>query len=230
MSIFKSSIFEPNVKYKEDGLVLLKCLNGQTIASCFFDPQYRGLLDKMKYGNEGKARQAVRCNLPQMDNACIRKFILEIDRVLKDSGHLFLWVDKFHLCSGIQEWLIETKLKTVDMIVWNKLKMGMGYRTRKCSEYLVVLQKEPVRAKGVWNDHAIKDVWDEKQQRDHPHSKPMELEKRLITATTIPEDFVLDPAAGGFSVCEACKQTGRNFIGCDIMFGDIEATDSTSVS
>ena len=32
--------------------------------------------------------------------------------------------------------------------------------------------------------------------------------------------FVCDPASGGYSVFQACLETGRNFIGCDIEFGD----------
>lgn len=55
----------------------------------FFDPQYRGVLDKLKYGNEGQARGKARCELTQMDEDTIVNFIKEIDRVLKDSGHLF---------------------------------------------------------------------------------------------------------------------------------------------
>jgi site-specific DNA-methyltransferase (adenine-specific) len=29
------------------------------------------------------------------------------------------------------------------------MKMGMGYRTRRESEYLLVLQKPPLKAKGI---------------------------------------------------------------------------------
>lgn len=128
----------------------------------FFDPQYRGVLDKLKYGNEGKGRGKARCELEQMDEETIINFIEEIDRVLKNSGHLFLWVDKFHLCQGVLSWFVNTNLNLVDMIVWDKGKIGMGYRTRRKSEYLIVLQKSPVKAKGYWNDHAIPDVWEEK--------------------------------------------------------------------
>jgi len=46
------------------------------------------------------------------------------------------------------------------------------------------------------------------------------LQKRLITATTEPNDIVLDPAAGGFSVYDSCIETGRLFLGCDLIFGD----------
>ena len=151
-----------------------------------------------------------------MDEQTIILFIKEISRVLKNSGHLFLWVDKFHLCTGINKWHEETQLNIVDMIVWDKCKIGMGYRSRRKSEYLIVLQKNPIRAKGCWSDHSIPDVWQENVKKTHPHSKPIELQKRLILATTNEDDYILDPASGGYSVLEACKDTGRNFIGCDL--------------
>lgn len=176
-------------------------------------------MDKLKYGNEGQARGKARCELTQMDEDIIVNFIKEIDRVLKDSGHLFLWVDKFHLCQGVLGWFTDTNLNLVDMVVWDKGKIGMGYRTRRKSEYLVVLQKSPVRAKGCWNDHGIPDVWEEKTPKIHPHSKPIELQKRLIAATTQDGDYVLDPASG-YSVYEACKALGRDFIGGDIEYGE----------
>lgn len=151
-----------------------------------------------------------------MNKETIMKFIKEIDRVLKESGHLFLWVDKYHLCQGVLTWFTGTKLNLVDMVVWDKDKIGMGYRTRRKSEYLLIFQKSPVKAKGIWNDHSIPDVWVEKVVKNHPHSKPIELQKRLILATSKEGELVLDPAAGGFSVLTACIETNREFIGGDI--------------
>ena len=209
-----------NFKNKMDGLKLLGQLEDNSIKTAFFDPQYRGVLDKLSYGNEGKTRGKARSDLQQMDEITITSFIEEIDRVLMPSGHLFLWIDKFHLCQGINDWIAGTNLNIVDMIVWDKKKMGMGYRSRRQSEYLLVLQKKPIRAKGVWNLHNIPDVWQEKVIKTHPHSKPIELQKQLILATTSEGDYVLDPASGGYSVFECCKQTNRNFIGCDIEFGE----------
>ncbi|MGM9809048.1 MAG: DNA methyltransferase [Bacilli bacterium] len=174
----------------------------------------------MSYGNEGKSRGKARCSLTQMSEDIIISFINEINRVLKDSGHLFLWVDKFHLCQGVLEWFTKTDLNLVDMIVWDKGKIGMGYRTRRKSEYLIVFQKSPVKAKSCWTDHSIPDVWEEKTEKVHPHSKPIELQRRLIAATTTEGDVVLDPASGGYSVFEACKLIQRDFIGGDIEYGE----------
>lgn len=148
-----------NKKNNMNGLDLLSDIPNERIKTAWFDPQYRGVLDKLSYGNEGKGRGKARCDLPQMDETTIRAFLKEIDRVLCPSGYLFLWVDKFHLCQSISPWLEETKLNIVDLITWDKGKIGMGYRTRRKSEYLIVLQKSPVRAKACWTDHGIPDIW-----------------------------------------------------------------------
>lgn len=201
-----------------DGLDLLESLESLFVATAFFDPQYRGVLDKMKYGNEGD-RQKQRSKLTQMSDEMIVNFINEIDRVLRPSGHLFLWIDKFHLCEGIHSWLKETSLEIVDLITWNKKTFGMGYRTRRTCEYLMVLQKKPKRAKGVWSVKNIRDVWEEKVEiKGHSHTKPVELQKELILATTQSGDVVIDPCAGSYSVLEACRRAGdRVFYGTDLI-------------
>jgi len=186
-------------------------------AAAFFDPQYRGILDRQAYGNEGEKRGRRRVSLPQMTQEAICEFVAALDRVLMPSGHLFLWMDKFHLCTGFGDWIAGTALGTVDMITWNKQRMGMGYRTRRCSEYLVVLQKAPRRAKGVWKRHDIPDVWDERADRSRGvHPKPIGLQERLIEAVSAPGDLIVDPAAGSFSVLRACCNQGRTFLGCDL--------------
>ena len=218
--LIDEKICKMNYKNKIDGLSLLKNIKDNSIATTFFDPQYRGILDKLNYGNEGKDRGKARCDLPQMDEKTIKAFIIEINRIIKPSGHLFLWVDKFHLCTGVLEWFINTDLKLVDMITWDKEKIGMGYRTRRKSEYLIIFQKEPIRAKDVWTAHNIPDVWQEKVRKKHPHSKPIELQKELILATTKEDDIICDPASGGYSVFEACVITKRTFVGGDIEYGE----------
>ena len=206
-----------DTRLKMDGLDFLARLPDEAVPLAFLDPQYRGVLDKLAYGNEGVKRGRARAALQQMDETTIVAFVQAIDRVLAASGHLFLWLDKFHLCSGIAPWLAGTRLAVVDLITWDKGRMGMGYRTRRQSEYLVVLQKAPRRAKGVWTVHDIPDLWRERVERGrHAHRKPVGLQAKLIAAVSNPGDVVIDPAAGSFSVLEACQQQGRRFLGCDI--------------
>src|SRR6266511_2655769 len=73
--------FSFNSKLKMDGLTLLKSLENCSVSVVFFDPQYRGVLDKMNYGNEGE-RQIERSKLIQMSEKKITLFIKEIDRIL----------------------------------------------------------------------------------------------------------------------------------------------------
>ena len=207
-----------NTRLKMEGRKFLSQLPETSFPVVFFDPQYRGILDKMSYGNEGEKRGRKRTELPQMSEKVIAEFIQEINRILIHSGHLFLWMDKFHLCQGFSAWMDGTTLDIVDLINWNKVKMGMGYRTRRVGEYLVVLQKLPKRAKGVWKIHNIPDVWEEKivNNGKHAHQKPINLQSKLIAAVSNEGDIIVDPAAGSFSVMTAAINERRNFIGCDI--------------
>ncbi len=216
-SIDLPNFLKPNTRLKMDGLELLSHLPNESLPIAFLDPQYRGVLDKMNYGNEGKSREKRRSSLMQMSEELISEFIQGIDNVLIPSGHLFLWMDKFHLCQGFTDWFEDTQLEVVDLIVWNKDRFGMGYRSRRVSEYCVVLQKHPKKAKGVWKIHNIRDVWLERTEtKEHPHQKPVGLQAELIEAVSNEGDYVIDPAAGSFSVMEAAHSKGRNFIGCDL--------------
>ena len=206
-----------NTRIQMNGLDLLSELPNQGIPAAFLDPQYRGVLNKLSYGNEGQARGKSRCSLEQMEDSVISKFIREIDRVLMPTGHLFLWMDKFELLNGFRDWLNGTSLDVVDLVNWDKEKMGMGYRSRRVTEYCIVLQKQPRKAKGVWKIHNIPDTWREKAPKGkHPHKKPIQLQAELLSAVTDEGDLVLDPCAGDFTVLEAAKLCRRNFIGCDL--------------
>jgi site-specific DNA-methyltransferase (adenine-specific) len=200
-----------------DGLELLRKLPDHSVPLALFDPQYRSVLDKQQYGNEGE-RQKRRAKLPQMEDGLIFDFLREIERALMPSGHLMLWVDKFILVDpDCPTWKYFQTLKSVDMVVWHKGRIGMGYRTRRCCEYLLILQKMPVRAKGVWRLHDIPDVWTEKSDRSHAHAKPLQLIEKLIRAVTNEGDVVVDPAAGGYNTLRASLAANRRFIGCDIL-------------
>ena len=205
-----------NARLKMDGLKFLAKLPADSIPVAFLDPQYRGVLDKLAYGNEERGRGRARSALAQMPEEMIGRFVRGCAAALMPSGHLFLWMDKFHLCTGFTGWLDGTPLEVVDMLTWNKDRLGMGYRTRRASEHLVVLQKKPKRAKGVWRNRRIPDVWLEKAPKNgHAHAKPIGLQGELIEAVSHPGDLVIDPAAGSFSVLEACRARNRKFLGCD---------------
>lgn len=208
-----------NERQRMNGYDLLRSVRDGTAKLVFFDPQYRAVLDKMAYGNEG-ARQKGRASLPQMPEAQIARFVRQIGRVLAPSAYLVFWTDKFAIGTGGHLAVLRhhEQLQVVDLICWNKLRPGMGRRARCVSEYAVVVQKFPIRAKGLWTDRSIWDCWPEMADRSrHPHAKPHVLTERLIRATTRRGDLVVDPCAGGYGVLEACRLSGRQFLGCDLV-------------
>lgn len=70
----------------------------------------------------------------------------------------------------------------------------------------------------------ITDVFDDinfydkgrKVTKIHPTQKPLDLMRRVIKCATNPNDIVLDFFMGSGSTAVACKQLGRNFVGCEM--------------
>ena len=207
-----------NVAQCRDALDLLRALPAGCAPLAFFDPQHRGVLDRLKLGNES-ARQRGRAQLPAMSEENIDDCVREIAQILAPGGYLMLWADTFGLCEGHHLRIVKV-LKPVDLIAWDSLCMGMGKRSRRRGDYLLILQKPPIHAR-AWRDHAIPSRWAEKVDRTvHPHLKPIGLISRLIAAVTEPGDLVVDPAAGSFVVMKAAHQLDRHFVGCDVVGGN----------
>jgi site-specific DNA-methyltransferase (adenine-specific) len=215
--------FNLDVAQRGDALELLRSLPDNCTPLGFFDPLFREGLDRQKYGNEGVGRQRERAKLPAMTGEYIDACCREFARILRPGGYLMRWLDAFALVEGVHLRL-GNALERVDLIAWDKLRIGQGHRSRRCGDYLLILQKPPIRAKATWCDHGIRDRWSEKVDRKiHPHIKPVELISRLIGAVTKPGDLVVDPCAGSFIVMHAAHQLGRDFIGVDLAYEESAA-------
>src|ERR1700750_2312444 len=127
-----------NVMQQGDALTLLRSLPEAYAPLVFFDPQHRAVLEKLKFGNE-RARQKGRAGLPAMSDDYIDSVCLEIVRVLKPSGYLMRWIDTFCLCEGHHLRIPRQHIKPVDLIAWDSLHLGMGKRSRRRGDYLLVL-------------------------------------------------------------------------------------------
>jgi site-specific DNA-methyltransferase (adenine-specific) len=206
--------FQRNIAQAGDALELLRSLPDGCTPLVFFDPQHRGVLDHLKFGNEG-SHQRGRAALPAMTDDYIEACCCEIARVLVRSGYLVLWVDTFGLCEAHHQRLADV-LRSVDLIAWDSLRIGMGKRSRHRGDYLLLLQRPPITA-STWRDHGILSRWPEKVNRKlHPHVEPADLIGRLIGAVSRAGDLVVDPAAGSFITTQVANEMGRDFVGCDI--------------
>jgi site-specific DNA-methyltransferase (adenine-specific) len=216
-----------NKRLHTDGLLLLSQLKDAGISCAFFDPQYREVMDAMKYGNEGKSRQSKRAALPQMPTKTILDFLTGIALSLKPGGHVFWWLDKFTIGEGLHVDMLRqvntglpkaNRLHAVDLLIWDKGRIGNGARLRRRFEPCFILQRTPKSVKN-WKSRSIPDVWEESivnPRKGHPHKKPPLLLLELIGAVTDCGDYVLDPCAGSFEVLFNAMLLDRYFIGGDI--------------
>jgi site-specific DNA-methyltransferase (adenine-specific) len=216
----RATTFEKNVTQTGDALDLLASQSDGCAALVISDYQHRHVMDYLALGNEG-ARQKGRFTLPQMSGEYIDACEREIPRLLKPSAYYARRMDTYGLCEAHHLRAADSGLKTVDLVAWDSARMGMGKRSRRRGDYLLILQMPPVTASN-WRDHGIPSRWVEKvDRRIHPHIKPIGLITRLIGAVTLPGDLVIDPAAGSFVVMHAALSLGREFIGVDLTFGDL---------
>jgi site-specific DNA-methyltransferase (adenine-specific) len=153
----RASAFALNVAQRGDALELLQSLPDDCTPLAWFDPQHRSVLNKLKFGNEGE-RQRGRARLPQMSDDFIDACCIEIVRILRRSGYLMLWADTFRLCEGYHLRIPRSLFQTVDLIAWDNTMVpgGNGKRSRRCGDYLLILQKRPIRARATWRDHGIR--------------------------------------------------------------------------
>jgi site-specific DNA-methyltransferase (adenine-specific) len=212
-----------NVMQQGDALELLAALPAACSKLVFFDPQYRGVLDRQEYGNEG-ARQKGRFDLPAMTSDYIDACCRESARVLRPLGYVMLWTDTYNMLEG-HHLRVRDALAPVSAVAWDNQCLSQGHRTRHRGSDLIVLQKPRLQkpylvARATWRTKpAIPTRWPERIIRprsQHPHIKPIGLITALIEAITDPGDLVVDPAAGSFVVMRAAHALGRDFVGCDL--------------
>ena len=101
-----------NAEQRGDALTLLRLLPDACTPLVFFDPQFRAVLDKLKFGNES-ARQRGRAGLPAMSEDYIDSVCLEIARVLAPSGYLIAEAQRLiNACAPEFRSLVQAALQT----------------------------------------------------------------------------------------------------------------------
>lgn len=108
----------------------------------------------------------------------------------------------------------------VQMIVWDKGGLGMGWHYRRNYETVLVARKRGPGAM-LWNGgnktaNVIRISGIKPSADDHPTPKPVGLMSRFIQWHTNPGGLVLDPFMGAGPTLEAAKALGRRAIGIDV--------------
>ncbi len=209
--------------YKSDAIKFLKKLPNNSLDVIATDPAYSGMNNHLmlgkgrivgKYKDKGK-KDSKWFNEFQDSEENYRVFLSEAFRVLKPDSHIFIMFDSYSLVSLSH--LVREYFNLKNIIVWDKVHIGMGHYFRRQSEFIIFACKGKRRI----SSRSINDVWPIKRltRAPYPTQKPVELFSRMIMASKHKEDkeyIVCDPFLGSASCGVAALKNNCKFIGSDI--------------
>jgi modification methylase len=168
-------------------------------------------------------------------DAFIREWLRECQRVLKDTGTLWV-IGTYHNIFRLGAVMQDLGYWMLNSVIWEKLNPTPQFRgVRLCNahEELIWATKGERHARGyTFNYHELKAENGGKQMRSvwrfaicngdarkkggdgkklHSTEKPLPLLERIVRACTKPGDLVLDPFAGTGTTGEAALRSGRRY-------------------
>ncbi len=224
-----------------DSIDILKKIPDNSIDLIFADPPYNLQLENDLYRpNETKVNGVSESwdrfsSFKEYDDFSI-KWLTECKRILKDNGSIWV-IGTYHNIFRIGKIMQDLGYWILNDIIWiktNPMPNFRGTRFNNAHETLIWATKSK-ESKYRFNYKTMKVYNDDVQMRSdwympicqgkerlkvdgikaHPTQKPEALLFRIITATTLPGDTILDPFAGTGTTLSVAKQLGRNFIGIE---------------
>tara|TARA_Y100000310_G_scaffold122352_1_gene121017 strand:- start:193 stop:933 length:741 start_codon:yes stop_codon:yes gene_type:complete len=209
----------------------LKEVKKDSVDLVIIDPPYFNKGTKPKYTRKGK--KAVKTYFGEWDIfktdkeylVFINNMIGECNRVLKEGGSIYIFCnDRYN--SYLRHMLKNLGMEFKATIVWHKYNspprfiMEAGFISSK--ELILFAHKE---GKPTFNKpkefKEMLDVWittqtPAKERTGHPTQKPLSLIRKIIEVSSNKNDLIMDCFLGSGTTAVACKQLGRDFIGCDV--------------
>lgn len=209
---------EQAVIVQDDCLSFLKNLSPTSVDIIVTDPAYSGMNQKMKFGNgrivgqyqkEGNGKWFKEFHDTEEN---YRNFLSESKRVLKDNSAIYIMFDSYSLLTLGS--LVREYFDVKNIIVWDKVNMGMGHNFRRRHEFIVYATK----GKTKLSSRGIPDVWQIKRvlRGTYPTQKPVEVFENMIKASAKAGDVICDPFVGSGSSAIAAVRNDCFFIGCDV--------------
>jgi site-specific DNA-methyltransferase (adenine-specific) len=150
----------------------------------------------------------------------LEKFICEFYKKLKNGGTIIIFFDLWKI-SFLKEIMEKYKFKQIRFIEWIKtnpqpINSNINYLTN-CREIALLGIKG---SKPTFNSKYDNGIYmfplQGGKKRFHPTQKSLSLFEELIVKHSNENDVVLDTFLGGGTTALACKNTKRNFKGCEI--------------
>ena len=178
----------------------------------------------MKYGTIYGKKYCVKTDYGNWDNEfsieILDKFIGEFYKKLKNGGTMIIFFDLWKI-SYLKEIMEKHKFKQIRFIEWIKtnpqpLNSNLNYLTN-CREIALIGVKS---SKPTFNSKYDNGIYmfplQGGKNRFHPTQKSLLLFEELIKKHSNENDVVLDTFLGGGTTAFACKNTNRQFKGCEI--------------
>lgn len=225
-----------------DTFKILKNIRSESIDMIFADPPYFLSNDgitcqggKMVSVNKGKWDKLNNGNINSVDekHKFNRKWINLCKRVLKINGSI--WISgTLHNIYSIGMALEQEGFKIINNITWQKTNPPPNLACRcftHSTETILWARKDDKKSRHIFNydimkelnnRKQMKDVWtgsltkpSEKREGKHPTQKPRYILERIILASTLEGQVILDPFCGSGTTGVEAKKHGRKFIGID---------------
>jgi site-specific DNA-methyltransferase (adenine-specific) len=182
------------------------------------DPAYSGMNQHMsfghgrivgRYGDDDNQRWFTEFH---DDHDTFLAFLRECHRVLRDGGHIYVMFDSFSLLSLGH--LMREVFSVKNLIVWDKVNLGMGHYFRRRHETIVFATKGHRRL----SRRDLADVWTIKRihRGAYPTQKPVALFGRMLAGSATPGMVVCDPFVGSGSSAVAALLAGCELVAADI--------------
>ena len=211
---------------QQDAVDFLRSLEPGSVDLIITDPPYSSL---EKHRNKGTTTRLKQSNassndwFPVVSNEYFPAFFEVAYAALAKNAHLYLYCDD-ETAYVVKPMGEVAGLKYHKRLVWDKMRIGMGYHYRARCEYILFFEK----GKRKLNNLGMPDVFDLKEDsegyvlecariaRGYPTEKPVMVSERLILQSSSSGELVVDPFMGSGSVGVAALKHGRGFMGCDV--------------
>ena len=197
-----------------DAVAWLRGLPDASVDLVVTDPPYESLEKHRAVGTTTRLKHSKSSSndwFTVFPNARFEELFREVHRVMRKNTHFYLFCDQetMFVAKPIAE---QVGFRFWKPLVWDKMKMGMGYHYRARYELILFFEK----GKRKLNDLGIPDVIQvPRVHRGYPTEKPVEVSEVLVCQSTEPGELVVDPFMGSGSAGVAAVRLGRDFLGND---------------
>jgi site-specific DNA-methyltransferase (adenine-specific) len=201
-----------------DCLAFLGSLPDRSVDVITTDPAYSGMNQHMSFGRGRIVGRYADSDNDRWftefrdDPATFIAFLRECHRVLTDGGHIYVMFDSFSLLSLGH--LMREVFSVKNVIVWDKVNLGMGHYFRRRHETIVFATKGHRRL----SRRDLPDVWAIKRihRATYPTQKPVALFANMLSGSAEPGMTVCDPFVGSGSSAVAALLAGCTVAASDI--------------